>query len=81
MLKINVNQLIENHSPPLLKYQLHNTKVMNLINNYAFDKKKGVTNNKEMALKHDDSYMQANQRDAMKFLTNLVTPMLKPKLL
>ena len=53
-----------------------------MINNYKLrNKKKGTRDSNELATKPYNSYEQANQRDAIKFLTNLITPMLKLKLL
>ena len=84
MLKMNVKQHMKTHGLPLLKYLRHpndDSKEINMINNQGlFDKKKGKRNGKT-ATKHYDSYERAHQQDAIMFLTNSITPMLKLKLL
>ena len=85
LLKINVNEHMNKLGLALLKYLPHpsnGTKVVNVIdNNGLFNKKKGVTIGNEISSKHYDGYKRANERDAITFLTNSITPMLKLKLL
>ena len=85
LLKMNVNQHMNKFGLFSLKYLLHpnnDTKVVNVINNHGlFDKKKGVANGNKMSTKLYDCYERASQRDGIMFLTNLIIPMLKLKLL
>ena len=85
LLKMNVNQQMNNHGLALLKYLPHpsdGTKVVNVIDNHGiFNKKKGVTIGNKISSKHYDGYKRANQRDGITFLMNLITSVLKLKLL
>ena len=80
-----MNQHLNKFGLALLKYLPHpsdGTKVVNVIDNHElFHKKKGVTFGNQISSEHYDGYERANQRDAITFLTNSITPMLKLKLL